>query len=144
MRPRYTPLANVGASSAPAGQDDQLWPASVTSVNKTTTRSDCNTPTLPAALSHHDAITAHEKRLPTCDRAGRRPAALSMKSAALVIARSSASAHSAAGATGPSERKNKQAEPQDEDDTAAPRRRERLRPPPRDNWHGERDEAEAV
>ena len=43
---------------------DHAWPASVTSVSPTTTRSDGRTPTLPAACDHQVIIRTHERRLP--------------------------------------------------------------------------------
>ena len=90
---------------------DHAWPTSVTSVSPTTTRSDGRTPTLPAACVHQVIIRPQDSRLPSWETTGSRPAALSTKSAALVIARSSASAQSAAGATGPSEMKNSRHKP---------------------------------
>ncbi len=78
----------------------------MTSVSPTSTVSDEITPTLPAARSHQTSRITHENTLPTCETIGSRPAALSTKRPAFMIASSSASAQIAAGAMDPFERNN--------------------------------------
>src|SRR5262245_16675861 len=102
MRPRYKPLTKVGfEAEAPALRTDHACPNSVINANPTTTVSDGNTPTLPAARDHQFISTSHEQTLPICETIGRLPAALSTNKPALAIASNSASDHNAAGASGP-------------------------------------------